>query len=55
MAVSSFYLSFTLQYSCINHRDQRVFFQIEIIINVLVSSSRFIEYLCYGYTDIIHF
>ena len=44
-----------LNYSCINHGDQRVFTiwknQFEIIINVLVS---FFEYLCYVSTVIIN-
>ena len=40
----------TLKYFCINHEDQRFFFQFEIIINVLVSSFRFIWIPCYGST-----
>ena len=32
----------TLKYFCVIHGDQRFFFQFEIIINVLVSSFRFI-------------
>ena len=39
----------------INHGDQRVFFQMEIIINVLVSLvSDSFEYLCYGSTIILN-
>ena len=33
----------------INYEDQRVFFQLEIIIKVLVSYFRFFEYLCYDH------
>ena len=42
-----------LKYFCINHGDQRVFCQFEIIINVLVSSFRFFEYMCNESINII--
>ena len=35
-------ISTALKYLCKNHGDQRVFFRIEIIINILVSSFRFL-------------
>ena len=43
----------TLKYFCINHGNQRSFFQFEIIINVLVLSASF-EYLCYRSMAIIN-
>ena len=44
-----------LKYSYTNHRDQRVFYQIKIIINVLVSSFRFILIYVLGYGHYIYF
>ena len=43
-----------LKYFYTNHGDQRVLFQFEIIINVLVSYLASFEYLCYGSTAIIN-